>query len=52
MKKYLFALLGGFLLSAMVWADDPPVEEDLYMTAMQSIAEVRRVHEREQGVAE
>jgi len=41
-KKYLSVLLGGLLLTIFAWAEEPPVEEDLYMTAMQSIADGRR----------
>ncbi|NGZ86533.1 tetratricopeptide repeat protein [Duganella aceris] len=41
MKKYLFALLAGLALSAAV-AQETPVDEDLYMAAMQSIADGRR----------
>lgn len=40
MKKYLFALLACCALSAA--AQDTPLDEDLYMAAMQSIADGRR----------
>ena len=42
MKRYLLALLSTCLLAVMARAEEPPVEEDLYMTAMQSIADGRR----------
>lgn len=42
MKKYLPALLGGLLFAAIACAEETPVEEDLYLSAMQSIADGRR----------
>ncbi|MBV7537497.1 tetratricopeptide repeat protein [Duganella sp. sic0402] len=42
MKNYLPALLGGLLCTAIACAQEAPVEEDLYLTAMQSIADGRR----------
>ncbi|TFW30729.1 tetratricopeptide repeat protein [Duganella callida] len=42
MKKYLLALLAALLCATAARAQEPPVEEDLYLTAMQSIAEGRR----------
>ncbi|NYE61703.1 hypothetical protein FHW58_002910 [Duganella sp. 1224] len=42
MKKYLLALLSGMLLATGASAQQAPVDEDLYLSAMQSIAEGRR----------
>ncbi|MRW88266.1 tetratricopeptide repeat protein [Pseudoduganella sp. FT26W] len=42
MKKYLLALLGGLWLATLACAQQAPVDEDLYLTAMQSIADGRR----------
>lgn len=42
MKKYLFALFAGVLLATVACAQQVPVEEDLYLTALQSISDGRR----------